>query len=31
MKPPIPVINLSLKIDDKHSVSIESDPILKAD
>lgn len=29
MRPPIPVINLSLKIDDKHSVSLESDPILE--
>jgi inositol transport system substrate-binding protein len=29
MNPPIPVINLALKIDDPKSVSIESDPILE--
>ena len=29
MNPPIPVINLALKIDDKNSVSLESDPILE--
>jgi inositol transport system substrate-binding protein len=29
MTPPIPVINLALKIDDKNSISLESDPILE--
>jgi len=29
MSPPIPVINLALKIDDKNSISLESDPILE--
>ncbi|HEU4678071.1 MAG TPA: sugar ABC transporter substrate-binding protein, partial [Terrimicrobiaceae bacterium] len=29
LRPPIPVINLALKIDDKHSVSLESDPVLE--
>ena len=29
ISPPIPVINLALKIDDKNSVSLESDPILE--
>src|ERR1700742_2644996 len=29
LTPPIPVINLSLKIDDKNSVSLESDPVLE--
>jgi inositol transport system substrate-binding protein len=29
MVPPIPVINLSLKIDDQNSISLESDPILE--
>jgi hypothetical protein len=29
MTPAIPVINLALKIDDKNSVSLESDPILE--
>jgi inositol transport system substrate-binding protein len=29
LQPPIPVINLALKIDDKNSISLESDPILE--
>ncbi len=29
ISPPIPVINLALKIDDKNSISLESDPILE--
>jgi len=29
LRPPIPVVNLALKIDDKHSVSLESDPVLE--
>jgi inositol transport system substrate-binding protein len=29
LQPPIPVINLALKIDDKNSISLESDPVLE--
>ena len=29
LQPPVPVINLSLKIDDKNSISLESDPVLE--
>lgn len=29
LSPPIPVINLALKIEDDHSISLESDPVLE--